>query len=252
MEISKAKVSLYSSLSSKKMREKHGMFVVEGEKCVIDTLGAFELVNIIATPEWLTVHDLPEYVGPEWILESSPANMKRMSSLSTPSSVMSVFRLPEDKTAEMNINGNLVLVLDGIQDPGNMGTIIRTADWFGFDRIFASKETVDLYNPKTIQATMGALRRVKVHYVDLLELFSKNPEMPVYGTLLDGTDLFKSSLGNVGFIVMGNEGRGLTPKVRERVTDPLLIPPYNVHSHCESLNVGAATAITLAAFRNKR
>ncbi len=225
------------------------MFIVEGEKCVTDTIGAFELVNLIATKKWAESH---KYIVTEFsalFLEATPEVLKKISSLSTPPEVIAIFRIPEEDTLP-DISNKLVLALDGIQDPGNLGTIIRTADWFGVDIILASKDTVDVYNPKTIQSTMGSLRRVKVYYTSLPEVIRKNKGVAIYGTLLDGVDMFKTELSNNGIIVMGNEGNGISNEMRGLIDHPLLIPPYKDNSHGESLNVAIATAITLATFRN--
>lgn len=251
MEISKTKASLFASLSSKKLRQKHGMFLAEGEKCVADTLGGFELVNLIASKNWIEINKEAFKSYEDRLLTAPEQTLKKISSLSTPPDVIAVFKIPETALIP-NISEKLVLLLDGIQDPGNLGTIIRTADWFGVNTIFASQDTVDVYNPKTVQSTMGSLKRVKVCYTDLKALIKNNPEMPVYGTLLNGKNMFNSNLGSFGFIVMGNEGNGISDDIRELINHPLLIPPYNQGSHGESLNVAIATAITLAEFRNPR
>lgn len=248
--LSKTKTSLYSSLSSKKMREKHGLFLVEGEKSVSDLLGKFELEALICLdPECDTVRN---HSDRNRIYLTDRNGMRKLSSLITPPTVAAVFRLPEGPEEPANLPEGeeaLYLMLDGVQDPGNLGTIIRTAHWFGIRTIYASRDTADLYNPKTIQATMGSLGQVKVIYTDLEKLTRLYPSMPVYGLLLDGRNINESGLGNRGFIVMGNEGNGISCAMRERVTVPLLIPPYNPDYHGESLNVSIATAITLAAFR---
>lgn len=249
MEISKTKAALYATLSSKKMRNRHGMFIVEGEKCVLDTLGAFDIVNILATPEWFGRHENIVSRYSDILLDTQSAVLAKISALSSPPEVMAVFRIPKD-TVVPDLSGRLVLVLDGIQDPGNLGTIIRTADWFGVDVILASTDTVDIYNPKTIQSTMGSLKRVKVYYTSLQDVLRQYPDMPVYGTLLNGENIFNAGLSDSGFIIMGNEGNGISEEIRKFVTHPLLIPPYRKDSHGESLNVAIATAITLSTFRN--
>lgn len=230
------------------MRAKHRLFISEGEKCTLDTLGAFRLEWLVATPSWLEANSRRLPIESEKILTAPPSLMAKISSLSSPPEVMAVFAMPEEETPVVD-EDRLYLMLDGVQDPGNLGTIVRTADWFGIDTIFASHDTVDLYNPKTVQSTMGSLKRVKVVYADLADLISAHPGMPVFGTLLEGNDIYKTPLGNSGFIIMGNEGNGISPRLRECVTDPLLIPPFNKDSHPESLNVAIATAVTLACFR---
>ncbi len=252
MELSKTKASIIASLGSRKMRRRHSLFVAEGEKCVSDTLGAFRLDCLVATHGWLSTHPSPEGVAPEKIMTCSPETMRKISSLSTPSEVIAVFHMPyDDGEAPAYDPSVLNLLLDGIQDPGNLGTIIRTADWFGIKTIYCSKDTVDLFNPKTIQATMGSLKRVQVVYTDLPGLLLSNHESNVYGLQLDGKDIFQSQLQSKGAIVMGNEGNGISDEIRALVTNPLLIPPTNPSSHPESLNVAVATAITLAEFRKK-
>lgn len=251
MELSKGKSFVVSSLSSAKMRRKHGLFVAEGEKCVMSTIGGFELNMLVATPEWIERNK--DFCGgvKERLATASTAVMDKISSLSTPPEVLAVFHIPHMEMPELSPDG-LYLILDGIQDPGNLGTIIRTADWFGIDTIIASRDTVDVFNPKTVQSTMGSLKRVKVVYTDLVSLIESYPGMKVYGTLLDGKNIYGTPLENHGFIIMGNEGKGISESVREKIDSPLLIPPYNNGDHPESLNVAAATAVVLSCFRSKR
>lgn len=250
MEISKTKASTLASLGSRKMRRKHSLFIAEGEKCALDTLGAFDLDCIVATPGWLSSHNIPDYVDAEKILTCSPETMRKISSLMTAPEIVAVFKLPEENEKAPYYDPNcLNLLLDGIQDPGNLGTIIRTADWFGIRTVYCSRDTADIFNPKTIQSTMGSLKRVKVVYTDLPELMRSNRETTIFGLQLDGKDMFSTGLCNHGAIVMGNEGNGISEDMRAIVTHPLLIPPADSHSHPESLNVAVATAITLAEFR---
>lgn len=251
MELSKTKSAIYSSLSSKKMRQKHGLFLAEGEKCALDTLGAFELEALIATEEWLKRNFRLVDKYSDKILTSTPSLINKITTLVSPPEVMAVFNIPNDDVSTINIaNNKMYLMLDGIQDPGNLGTIIRTADWFGIDTIIASKDTVDVYNPKVVQSTMGSLKRMKVVYTDLTDVILFNPSMPVYGMLLDGKNIYKTKLDSThGFIIMGNEGNGISEDLRKRITHPLLIPPYDSKNHPESLNVAIATAITLSFFR---
>lgn len=250
MEISKNKASVLASLSSKKMRLKHGIFLVEGTKCVSDTLGAFRLVNLVATENWIKTNGIPEGVDYSHLLSAKGEVLKKISSLSTPPEVIAVFELPDEENTDFFLNPNsLYLMLDGVQDPGNLGTIIRTADWFGIDCVICSKDTVDIFNPKAIQATMGSLRRVKVVYMDLAELLERDKPHHVYGTLLDGEDIFEKKLEPQGVIIMGNEGNGISAKIRELVTDPLCIPPVRKDAHPESLNVAIATAVVISRFQ---
>lgn len=244
MELSKNKFGIYSSLGTAKMRRKHSLFTVEGEKSVKDTLGFFDLEAVVC----LDGH-VPDFLSPSMPCYTvAESVMKKLSNLSTIPDVMAIYRLPEINSEEIPLLGDsLYMVLDGIQDPGNLGTIIRTCHWFGIFDIFASRNTVDVFNPKTVQSTMGSIAKVRVHYCDLGLLFDKNPDLPVYGLLLDGKDIFKAELGEKGFIVMGNEGNGISTSLRKKITDPLLIPPGS-SDHSESLNVAIAAAITMSRF----
>lgn len=255
MEISKNKINLYSSLGQVKMRRRHGLFAAEGIKSVSDSLSHFELESLIIL-KGTNRETLPFALSRDEIkgkvVEADASVMKKISSLSTPSEVMAVFHIPEVDEQCLKIDKNsLYLILDGVRDPGNMGTIIRTAHWFGIKKIFASMDCVDVYNPKTVQSTMGSLGVVDIIYCDIEELIDANPGMSVYGTLLDGENIYEAKLGQSGFIVMGNEGKGLTERIEDKVTDRLLIPPYDASNHSESLNVAVATAVVLALFRSR-
>lgn len=247
--ISKVKISLYSTLAVRKMRKRHGLFVVEGEKCVADTLGTFELEAVVATPEWFGKTSLV-FDGNK-ARSASEAEMKKISSLSTPPEVLAVYRIPESAIPETPEEDELCIALDGVQDPGNLGTIIRTAHWFGVKRIYCSLDTVDLYNTKTIQASMGSLGKVEVTYCDLPEFLAGCVERgkKIYGTALEGENLYEAKLTEGGIVVMGNEGNGLSSRVREKIGQFLFIPPYDSADHPESLNVSIATAVILSAFR---
>lgn len=235
MHLSKAQIKWVRSLQLKKNRDAEGVFVAEGEKCVNELRNAFELV-LLATPD-----------------NATSTEIEQMSSLRTPQGTIGVFRQPASDTRYPT--DELILALDGIQDPGNLGTIIRTCDWFGIHNILCSHDTADCYNPKVIQATMGALARVRLHYVDLPQVLAeiKAQGTPLYGTLLEGTNMYQSNAipdKQHGVIIMGNEGNGISSAVRQHITQPLLIPSYPADAvTSESLNVGIATAIVLAEFR---
>ena len=240
--ISKAQVKWVRSLQMKKHRDEQDVFVAEGEKCVNDLRQSFELL----------LHITPD--------NASSTEIKQMSSLRTPQGVIGVFRKRKDQvpTPTELSDGQLLLALDGIQDPGNLGTIIRTCDWFGIYDILCTKDTADCYNPKVVQATMGALARVRVHYVNnLSEVLAQfqTAGYPVYGTLLDGKNMYVPTAiptKEKGIIVMGNEGNGISEDVRTLVTHSLLIPSYPTNTPTsESLNVSIATAIVLAEFRRQ-
>lgn len=239
-KISKAQVKLIKSLQQKKFRDELGLFVAEGEKCVKELRKGFELVHLYREGENVT--------HPE---------IEQMSSLRTPQGVIAVFKKITNHKSQIT-ESELLLALDGIQDPGNLGTIIRTCDWFGVHNIFCSLDTADCYNPKVVQATMGALARVQIHYVNLPKWLATQ-RRPIYGTLLDGQNMYKvlkdkSPIINhlSPIIVMGNEGNGISGAVRPLITHPIFIPPYpdkKASEVIESLNVSIATAIVLAEFR---
>ena len=224
------------SLARKKVRDEEQVFVAEGEKCVSELMKSFELVLRAD------------------VTNATALELEQMSSLRSPQGVIGVFKRPIETAVDVRelASRELVLVLDGVQDPGNVGTIIRTADWFGVRHIFCSPETADCWSPKVVQATMGALARVHVHYVDLVEAL-RSVGAPVYGTLLNGRNMYEKGAipaKDHGIIVMGNEGNGISQELRTLITHPLLIPPYPAGAETsESLNVSIATAVILAEFR---
>ena len=236
--LSKNQVKWVRSLQQKKQRDAEGVFVAEGHKCVEELRNAFELV-LLVTPD-----------------NATEVEIAQMSNLRTPQGVIGVFRKRQIPISSLNSQlSTLSIALDGVQDPGNLGTIIRTCDWFGVRDIYCSIDTADCYNPKVVQATMGALARVRVHYIHLEEWLKQVHQagMPVYGTLLEGGNMYHEGAivdKTKGVIVMGNEGNGISPAVRELITHPIRIPSYPENAETsESLNVGIATAIVLAEFR---
>lgn len=248
MGLSKNKLKYIRSLKEKKYRSESGTFVAEGNKLVTDLLPYMRCQLLVATPDFLNNLDTSTV---EEVIEVNDSELAQASFLQNPQQVLAVFYQPQSNTS-ININRQLVLALDGIQDPGNLGTIVRLADWYGVSHIFCSLDTVDIYNPKVVQATMGALARVKLHYVDLVEFLEKNNKVPVYGTLLDGDDMYEQEITPHGIIVMGNEGNGIRPEIEKCVTRKLYIPNYpKGHSTSESLNVAIATAIICAEFRRR-
>ena len=249
--LSKAQIKWVRSLQQKKNRDAEGVFVAEGAKCVEELRSAFELL-LMVTPD-----------------NASEMEIAQMSNLRTPQGVIGVFRreAKEHPTHSRSLPGaplgerreargdGIIVALDGVQDPGNLGTIIRTCDWFGVHDIYCSKDTADCYNPKVVQATMGALARVRVHYIDLAMWLQEVREagVNVYGTLLEGGNMYEKGAivdKSTGVIIMGNEGNGISPEVRQLITHPIRIPSYPADAETsESLNVGIATAIVLAEFR---
>lgn len=239
-----------AGLDDRKGRRREEAFKAEGSKCVIDTLPHFHLRAFYALPEWLKDHEDVAFRYGEKVSEVSRADLRKMSSLVTPPEVIAVYSIPDRTLPENVASGNLVLALDTIQDPGNLGTIIRVADWFGITDIIASRETADCFSPKVIQSTMGAISRVSVHYRDLTEAIPTAGAEAVYGTFLDGSPIGEASLGTTGIIVIGNEGKGISREVERLVSHRLLIPSYPPERETsESLNAAVATAITLAKFR---
>lgn len=250
--ISKNRIKYVRSLEMKKYRKAEGVFVAEGHKLVGDLLGAFPCVYVVATQEWMDSH-AHELNGVEMDVVTDE-ELRRVSLMETPQQVLAVFRQRIDEVDVNKVVGELLcLALDDVQNPGNVGTIIRLADWFGIEHIFCSRGCADLYNPKTVQATMGAMARVQVHEVDLPQMLSSLPKgTPVYGTFLDGDNLYDKSLENRGLIIMGNEGKGVSADVEAHVTERLYIPNYPAgRETSESLNVAIATAIVCAEFRRR-
>lgn len=224
--ISKAKIKLVRSLEMKKHRQAEGLFVAEGPK---------------------VIEELSKVCPPVEVFEGE--DVSKISFLQHPQQVLALF--PLDLPKYIKPQSELKLMLDGVQDPGNLGTIIRIADWFGIDHIICSRDTVDAFNPKVVQATMGSIARVKIEYTDLEMYLDNLPEgYPVYGTLLDGDNIYNKVLTREGIIVMGNEGKGISPSIRQKVNRRLLIPSYPAdRPTAESLNVAIATAIVCAEFR---
>lgn len=246
MEVTNGIIKWVHSLAQKKNRDNERCFVAEGTKCVLDTLGAFRLRGLFCTENWLRTHNIEDAD----VVSSS--QIERMSMLKTPTEVIAVYEMPDYDVDLSETVRSLNLALDNVQDPGNLGTIIRIADWFGINDIYCSEGTVDVYNPKVVQATMGAIARVRVHYCDLPGLFGTLKDVPVFGTFLDGDSIYEEKLGSNGFIVMGNEGKGISPEVEKYVDKRLLIPSYPVGVvTSESLNVGMATAIVVSEFRRR-
>ena len=236
-DINNGIIKVVRSLAVKKYRDDERLFVAEGTKCVRDTWDYFNCKWLICTRAW---HDrLANATMHDKIVLANNQQMAKMSQFSNPSDVIAVYEMPKKAIDEKEVRDGLNIVLDNVQDPGNLGTIIRLADWYGIKNIFASIGTVDVYNHKVVQATMGAISRVKVHYNDL----------PVWGTFLDGDNIYQSELDNKGFVVFGNEGQGIGQKVAKLVTKRLLIPSWNSGKTSESLNVGVATAVVISEFR---
>ena len=251
--ISKTKIELYSRLSQSKQRRKLGLFAAEGLKCVTDTLEAFDIEALVVTENFVDCCARLLERHTDKVAVCTQAEMKRISSLSSAPEIMAIYRMPlYEETLPLPQEGKPALLLDGVQDPGNLGTIVRTAHWFGFDTIYASRSTADIFSAKAIQASMGSVAAVGVVYCDLVSLADDCPSRPVYGLQLDGMDIFTVSSFPAGLIVMGSEGNGISEQMKARVSDPLTIPPVSAADHPDSLNVAVASAITLAAMIKKK
>lgn len=240
--ISKKMLKRYGSLDGAKYRRREGIFVAEGTKCVLDLSRAYTLESAYSSAEWAQEH--PEF--PVTVVDKS--ELKELTRLISVPPVIAFFKLPEADTIPKWKPSEFVIALDRIQDPGNLGTIIRTADWMGVNTIVASVDTVDAFNPKTVQATMGALASVKVYYTDLAAWLEALPSgIEVYGTFLEGDNIFETYVNAEGVAVMGNEGQGISKEIERFVSLKVTIPPPPGYTPAaESLNVATATAMVLA------
>ncbi len=239
-KISKARIKWIRSLQQKKVREQEGVFVVEGEKMVLEGLESkrHALVALVAHKDESSI--IPQEFR-EVALTADTTEMEQLSGLKTPNKLLAVFKRPTQEVVQSGFE----LALDSVQDPGNMGTILRLADWFGIERIVCSRETVDCFNPKVVQASMGAIFRIQVIYTDLLSYLS-NAKQPVYGALLNGENYRSVSYNPEGILLMGNEGNGISEQLIPLITHAVTIPRFGA---AESLNVATATAILLAEVR---
>ena len=245
--ISKNQIKYVHQLELKKFRKQEGLFIAEGHKVVGDLLAAgFRPTQLFATAEWLAGNQMANAI------EVTTDELERLSLQQHPQQVLGLFPIPEAQPQISNLKSQISILLDNIQDPGNLGTIIRIADWFGIDTIFCSTGTVDAWNPKVVQATMGSIARVRIIYIDAQQLFDSLPaDYPVYGTFLDGENIYTQELSPNGLIVMGNEGNGISDAVRARISRRLLIPDFHRGDTADSLNVAIATAITCSEFRRR-
>jgi TrmH family RNA methyltransferase len=245
--ISKNQLKYIRQLEQKKYRRRENLFVAEGTKVVGDLLQRYRPEAVFATSEW----QAPAGVTPQLVTDDE---LRRISFLQHPQQVLALFPIPSSFTFHFSLfTNNLSLALDGVQDPGNLGTIIRIADWFGISTIVCSEDTVDAWNPKVVQATMGSIARVNILYTDLPAFLDSLPaDFPVYGTFLDGDNIYTQELTPEGLIIMGNEGNGITDAVRAKVNRRLLIPDFHQGETADSLNVAIATAITCSEFRRRQ
>ncbi len=248
MQLSKAKIKQLCSLQQKKFRLKSNLFIVEGEKMAKEVLqqALSNIEHIYATAQWIDNNSILAAQYKPIITIITVSELKKISSLKTPNHILIVLPIPTAIVENLSLQDSLCLALENIQDPGNMGTIIRIADWFGIEHLFCSVGCVDVYNPKVIQATMGGFLRIKIHYTDLGVLFKKYPSMAVYGAVLGGQNVFKTTLEKKGFLLIGNEGRGISEELQKQISAPITIPKYG---QAESLNAAVATGILCALFQ---
>ncbi|WP_378182945.1 TrmH family RNA methyltransferase [Aquimarina sp. SS2-1] len=240
--VSKNQKKLIHSLHQKKYRKQHGLFVAEGKKVISEFLDAgLKLHSLFASDaSYFETSSHHTFIVTE-------AELKSISFLSTPQVALAIFYIPETKPVN---NTGLILALDDVRDPGNLGTIIRLCDWFGITDLICSEKTVDCYNPKVIQATMGSVTRVNIIYTDLHKfLINRKEEIPVYGTFMDGQTIYQQKLSDQGVIIMGNEANGVSPEIEQLVSKRIAIPRFGKIQKTESLNVATAAAIILNEFR---
>ena len=238
--VSKNQIKLITSLQQKKYRIANKLFFAEGVKGIQELLNSDFVLEHLYT----TQNDF-DAVSMEKKTIVAESDLKKLTALATPNSCLAVFKMPTEKPI---IETGLIVVLDSIRDPGNLGTILRLCDWFGIQQVLCSKETVDVYNPKVVQATMGSVARVNINYIDL-NAFVATTKLPVFGTFMDGTNIYKSVLPKEGIIIMGNEANGISTELEKLVTSRLAIPRFGNLQKTESLNVATATAIFLSEFR---
>lgn len=238
--LSKNQIKLITSLKQKKYRLQHGLFVVEGVKTINELLQSDFELDILYTTEPFNIDAKKEEL-------ISKADLNRISFLTTPNKALAIFKIPQSKPIDF---GELVVALDDVRDPGNLGTIIRLCDWFGIRNLVCSQETVDCFNPKVIQATMGSITRVNVSYLDLTE-FLKQAEVTSYGTFMEGESVYSAKLSNKGILVLGNEANGISEEIGSLISEKISIPRYGNLQATESLNVATATAIFLSEFKRR-
>jgi TrmH family RNA methyltransferase len=238
--VSKNQIKLITSLQQKKYRFANKLFFAEGIKVIQELIESnFELVHL-----YTTQNDFEEVSNDKRTIIAE-SDLKKISALATPNTCLAVFKIPVEKKI---IESGLILALDSIRDPGNLGTILRLCDWFGISQLICSKDAVDIYNPKVVQATMGSIARVNVNYIDLGTFISQS-KLAVFGTFMDGENIYKTQLPQEGIIIMGNEANGISPEIEKLVENKLTIPRFGTLQKTESLNVATATAIILSEFR---
>lgn len=240
--LSKSQIGFIKSLHQKKYRKENGIFIIEGIKSIAEFIhSSYQVHSIYYLAQYQSL--LPELPANIKLFEVNSTELDKISTLQTPQGILALVHLPKNPVLDTKqLKNNFSLVLDGIQDPGNLGTIIRTADWFGFKNIICSPNTVEVYNPKTVQATMGSLSRMEIYYQELAPLLS-SPPVPVFGAVLNGKSIYNVDWGTEGLVILGNEGQGISPEIMELITLPVTIPRIG---GAESLNVAVCAAILCA------
>ena len=240
MSISKNQLKLITSLSQKKYRQKHDLFIAEGVKVLNELLNStIEIETLFCTD------DFEATISEEKVVRISETELKKVSTLKSPNKALGIFKIPKEKTVQ---NSGLTIALDAINDPGNLGTIIRLCDWFGITQLVCSKDTVDCYNQKVVQASMGSLTRVSIHYTDLENYITKS-NLDTFIADMDGENVYKTKLPKEGILIMGNEANGVSEEIKSLLQYKISIPRFGETQETESLNVATATAILLSEFK---
>ena len=236
--VGKSQIKFIKSLQQKKIRNQHKLFIVEGKKTIQELVNSkIEVYKLYSTDlDFISNNDLAELI--------TTVDLKKVSTLSTPNGYLGIFKMPIIESVDLN---DWVVALDTIQDPGNLGTIIRLCDWFGVKNIICTKDTVDCFNPKVLQATMGSIARVNISYLDLID-FLKKSDTQIYGTFMDGASIYSAKLPKKGIIIMGNEANGISEEISQTIKNKISIPQFGEKT-TESLNVATATAILLNEIR---
>lgn len=241
--LSKSQIKLITSLAKKKYRKQHGFFVVEGVKSITEFLKSnFQLEQLYSVDEGVFSVDVSKYTA------ISDAELKKISFLSNPNMALAIFKIPKPEPIHTN---KLIVALDNINDPGNLGTIIRLCDWFGITDLVCNLETVDCYNPKVVQASMGSLTRVNITYLDLEGFLKEQKSLPLYGTFMEGENVYSTKIDDKGILILGNEANGISKNIEQLVSKKISIPQFGTIQETESLNVATATSILLSEFKRR-
>jgi TrmH family RNA methyltransferase len=251
MAISKNRIKYIKSLHRKKFRQKYDNFILEGDKMARELLDApdHEISGIYALEEWLAAHPGVQQLGPDKVFAVSDDELRQISTLTTPNQVLATVQTPHPAFNSQWLKNNWTFYLDNIQDPGNMGTILRIADWFGLQWLCGSAGCVEIYNPKVVQASMGAVLRIKFAALDLANLTHEITTLPILGARMEGENIFQRTPESKGLIIIGNEGQGISEEIKPFITDYIAIP-RSPKGGAESLNAGVSAGIIAAWMSN--